>query len=311
MRARSAVTILVALLVGLLGLALSMGPTGFRSILVAGPVLVELRAPRVLLAALVGASLGLSGVGMQTLLGNELADPYVLGLSGGASAAAVCSLALWPGLPPSFSAAFGAAGAAGLVRALSRGPYDATRLLLAGVAVSAVLASVTGLVLVLAPSDRLLRSATFWLFGGLGTPRWGALVLPSMLLTAVFVWMRARAERLDRLSLGSDVAQSLGVEVASLRRGVLTASVLLTAISVAASGLVGFVGLIAPHAARRWVGPAHRGLLPTATLGGAILVLLADALARTAFAPREVPVGLVTATVGGPFFLWQLQRGAR
>jgi iron complex transport system permease protein len=311
--ARLAIPVLALGCLAVAVVTLAAGPTGWRSP-VAWPwddVVMDLRAPRVLLAGIVGASLAVAGAAMQVLLQNELADPYILGLSGGASAGAVASLALWPGLPPGLAAAAGAAGAATVVRALARGPYDPTRLLLAGVAVGSVLASATGLMLVLAPADRLLRSATFWLFGGLGTPRWSTLVLPALLLATLLAWLLVRAERLDRLTLGQDVAASLGVDVARLRRGVLLASVTLTATAVAASGLIGFVGLVAPHAARRWVGASHRRLLPVVALGGAILVMAADATARTAFAPREVPVGLLTAAVGGPFFLWQLQRGGR
>jgi iron complex transport system permease protein len=299
--------LLVLACVAVAALGLAVGPAGWT----ADEIILGLRAPRVLLGGLVGASLAVAGAGMQGLLQNDLADPYVLGLSGGASAGAVASLALWPAMPPGAAAAAGAAGAATVVRALARGPYDPTRLLLAGVAVGSVLASVTGLIVVMAPADRLLRSATFWLFGGFGTPRWSSLVLPAIVLAGAFVWLLARAERLDRLTLGADVAASLGVDVARMRRWTLVASVALTATAVAAGGLVGFVGLIAPHAARRWVGASHRRLLPVAALGGAILVMAADTAARSAFAPREVPVGLLTAAVGGPFFLWLLQRGAR
>jgi iron complex transport system permease protein len=272
-------------------------------------MLLELRAPRVLLAGIVGASLALAGAVMQTLLQNDLADPYVLGVSGGASAGAVASLALWPALPPGPAAAVGAAGAVTLVRSVARGSHDPTRLVLSGVAVGSLLAGATGLVLVLAPADRLLRSATYWLFGGLGTPRWPALILPLVLLLSVAAWMRVRAARLDRLSLGEDVAASLGVDVARLRREALAVSIALTAVAVAAAGLIGFVGLVAPHVARRSVGGVHRRVVPVAALAGAALVMAADAVARVAFAPREVPVGLLTAALGGPFFLWQLERG--
>jgi iron complex transport system permease protein len=289
-------------------LALSVGSAGLALPWPGSELVAELRAPRVALAAIVGASLAVAGVAMQALLHNELAEPYVLGLSGGASAGAVTSLALWPALPAGPAAALGAAGAAVLVRGLSRGPYDATRLLLAGVAVSALLGSLTGLVLVLAPADRLLRSATYWLFGGFGTPRWSSLIVPAVLLVATLSFLLARAERLDRLTLGADTAAALGVDVARLRAITLVAAVALTAAAVAAGGLVGFVGLIAPHAARRWVGAPHRRMLPVAAAGGALLLIAADALARTAFAPREVPVGLLTAAVGGPLFLQQLRR---
>jgi iron complex transport system permease protein len=289
-------------------LAIASGPTGFRAPWQLQDSIIALRAPRVLLAAIVGASLAASGVSMQVLLQNELADPYILGVAGGASVGAVTSLALWPGLPPGPAAALGAAAAAALVRLLARGPYDPLRLLLSGIAVSSILGSVTGLILTLAPAERLLRSATFWLFGGLGTPEWSALLLPGVVLVAVSSWLLRRAERLDRLSLGADVATSLGVDVRATRRLVLIASVLLTAVAVAAAGLVGFVGLLAPHAARLIGGASHRAVLPLALLGGAILLVGADTLARSAFAPRELPVGLLTALLGGPFFLIQLHR---
>ena len=213
------------------------------------------------------------------------------------------SLALWPALPPGLAAAIGAAGAVAIVRALSRGAFDPARLILAGVAVGSLLAGITGLVLALAPGDRVLRSATFWLFGGIGTPRWSVLAVPALLLVASTAWLLASAERLDRLTLGQDIATSLGVDVIRLRRGVLLVAIALTATAVAAAGIIGFVGLIAPHVARRWVGAPHRQLLPVAALGGAILVTTADVAARTLFAPREVPVGLLTAAVGGPFFV--------
>jgi iron complex transport system permease protein len=310
MTRRAALPLLLAAVGLAIAVGLAVGPAGLRAPWPLDDVILSLRAPRVLLAGIVGASLAVTGAAMQTLLQNELADPYVLGLSGGASAGAVASLWLWPALPPGPAAAAGAASAAAVVRGLTRGQYNPAVLLLAGVAVGSLLAGAAGLVLVLAPADRLLRSATYWLFGGLGAPRWSALLVPLALLAGTLAWMLWRAERLDRLTLGRDVAASLGEDVPRLQRGVLVASVALTAAAVAASGLVGFVGLVAPHGARRWVGPAHRRLLPVAALGGALLVISADAIARTAFAPREVPVGLVTAAIGGPFFLWQLRRVA-
>lgn len=271
-------------------------------------IVAGLRAPRVVLSAIVGGSLGLAGVAMQVLLRNDLADPYVLGLSGGASVGAVTSLALFPAFPPGIAGAAGAAGAAIAVRSIARGPHDPARLLLAGVAMGSLLASATGLILVLAPQDRLLRSATFWLFGGLGTPQWKVLVAPAVLLGLVLAWFWPRSERLDRLTMGEDVATSLGVDARAMQLWILALSVLLNASSVAAGGLIGFVGLIAPHSARRLVGAPHRAAIPAAVMLGAALVMAADILARTAFAPQEVPVGLVTASVGGPFFLTLLSK---
>jgi iron complex transport system permease protein len=296
-------------------LGISAGPAGWMTPwhalqrLSEGDVIVaSLRAPRIGLAALVGASLGLAGAIMQSLLRNDLAEPYVLGLSGGASVGAVISLLVLPALPPGFLAAVGAGATALLVRGLAGAPYDRTRLLLAGVTLSSLLTSLTGLLLILAPEDRLLRSASFWLFGGMGTPRPLLLVLPAVLLVLAYLWLVLRAERLDRLTMGDDVATSLGVDVPATQRYVLAWSVALTASAVAVGGLVGFVGLIAPHAARRLVGAPHRVMLPATALLGAAVVMAADTVARTAFAPRELPVGLVTAGLGGPFFLHLLRR---
>ena len=309
--------ILALLCLAAASLGLSAGPAGWMTPwqaaqrLTEGDVIIaSLRAPRVGLAALVGASLGLAGAVMQTLLRNDLAEPYVLGLSGGASVGAVLSLLLLPALPPGFLAAIGAGATALLVRGLAGEPYDRTRLLLAGVTLSSLLTSLTGLLLVLAPEDRLLRSASFWLFGGMGTPRVSLLAVPAVLLLVSFAWLAPRAERLDRLTMGDDVATSLGVDVPATQRLVLVWAVVLTASAVAVGGLVGFVGLIAPHAARRLVGTPHRAMLPATVLLGATLVMAADTVARTAFAPRELPVGLVTAGLGGPFFLSLLRRTA-
>jgi iron complex transport system permease protein len=302
------VAVLGAVCAGAVLLAICAGPTGWRW---PEADLISLRVPRALLAALVGGSLALAGVAMQAVLRNDLADPYVLGLSGGASAGAVGSLALAPGLPPGPAAALGAAAAAVLVRSLVRGPHDPARLLLSGVAVGAALSSATGLAIFLAPAGRLLRASHFWLFGGMGAPEWSALGLPAVLLTGALGWMSLRAGRLDRLTLGDEVATSLGVEVPRLRNATLALAIGLTAAAVAVSGMIGFVGLIAPHVARRVVGQGHRALVPAAALGGALLVVLADVLARTAFAPRELPVGLLTAGLGAPFFLAQLARRPR
>jgi iron complex transport system permease protein len=295
---------------------LCVGAAGPRTDLLGGllagdEILTTVRAPRVGLAALTGASLALAGVAMQAILRNDLADPYILGIAGGASAGAVGSLAIWPGLPPGPAAAVGAALATALCQLLGRGPHDPARLLLGGVAVSAVLASLTGLILVLAPGEHLLRSASYWLFGGFGTPAPAQLLVPAAVLVGGFLLLRWRAEQLDRFLLGDDVATSLGTDPARLRLVVLGVGVLLTATAVAAGGLIGFVGLVAPHAARRLVGARHRAVLPAAALLGALVVLIADTIARTGFRPREVPVGLVTALVGGPAFLWLVSRRRR
>ena len=308
--------LLAAALLAVLWLGLGAGATGWRGLALrdlwrGDEIVAVLRGPRVALAAITGASLALSGIAMQTVVQNDLADPYVLGLAGGASAGAALSLALEPALPPGPAAAAGAAGAAVLVRTLvGRSGGDRARLILAGVAVGSALASVTGLVVVLAPADRLLRALTFWLFGGMGTPSARALAAPSAILLLALAVMVFYAERMDRLLLGDDVAASLGIDVRRFAALLSLLAVLLTASAVSVAGLIGFVGLMAPHVARQLVGPRHRFLVPAAALVGSILLVGSDTLARTAFSPIEVPVGLLTAALGGPFFLWLLQRRA-
>jgi iron complex transport system permease protein len=324
-----AVAIMLLVLAATILVGIASGASGWRwtaltDLMNGDEIVTALRAPRVLLAALVGAALALSGLTMQTLLRNDLADPYVLGLAGGASVGAVVSLALAPSVSPGPAAALGAWGATLLLRLLTAGttsndshapasPLDtaSSHLLLAGVAVGSVLSSATGLVLVLAPAERLLRAATFWLFGGFGSPTPQALLAPAIVLFLALALMWSRAESLDRLLLGDDAAETLGVDVRRSRRLLLLVAVALTSAAVAAAGLIGFVGLLAPHAARRLFGPKHRNLIFAAPLLGATLLVAADTIARSAFAPREVPVGLVTAALGGPLFLSLLRRRSR
>lgn len=312
-QARSARTRALAVW-GALGLvavvALSLGSTGFHWPWPADDPIVLLRAPRVALGAIVGASLALSGVALQSVLHNPLAEPYVLGLAGGASAAATASLWLAPWFPPGLAAAAGAAAALAAVRAVAGGAAGSGRLVLSGVAVGSLLGSLTGMVLALAPGQLLLRGGMQWLFGGLGSPRWSDLPIPLAVVAVVGWGLRQHSEKLDRLGLGAEVAQCLGVPARRARRAVLLAAVALTASAVACAGLLGFVGLVAPHAGRLLVGASCRPLLPVAAGLGALLVVAADLAARTAFSPRELPVGLLTAALGGPWFLLQLRRAA-
>ncbi len=316
MTRRSTMLVLVVACCAAAAVGLAAGPSGWRwravaDLLAGDDIIAGLRAPRVALSAAVGACLAVAGVAMQTLLRNELADPYILGVSGGASVGAVASLAAFPALPPGPGAAAGAVGATLLVRAIARGPHDPVRLLLAGVTVGSLLGGVTGLLCMLAPRASAVRSAMFWLFGGLGTPPWCALAWPVAALVLGGAWLYHRSERLDRLVLGEDVATSLGVAVAPVRRGAFAVAVGLTALAVAVGGLIGFVGLLGPHMARRLVGATHRAALPVAALCGALIVMSADVVARVAFSPREIPVGLVTAMVGGPAFVALLGRAPR
>ncbi len=271
-----------------------------------------LRLPRVALGFVVGGVLAVAGAALQALVRNPLADPYLLGLSGGAGLGAV--LALVAGLVSAWvlpAAAFAGAIAATLLvyrlALVAGGALDSRMLLLGGVVVGAFCgALVAGL---LSVSDAAqIRTATLWLMGGLGGVGWpGVLVLAVYAAPALAVLV-AESRALDLLALGEEPALHLGAEVARTKRRVYLAASLLTAASVAAAGIVGFVGLVVPHAIRLVRGHDHRTLLPAAFLLGGAFLVLADALARAAFAPLELPVGVVTAVVGVPLFVVLLRR---
>lgn len=280
----------------------------------------DVRMPRVLLGAVVGAGLAVAGAVLQALVRNPLADPFLLGASSGASAGAVlvivsgagaATAAGGLGLP---AAAFaGSMAALVAVYALARrgGTMTTGRLILAGVAVQYVLSALTSLVLVLSAKPDQLRTAVFWTLGGLGGARWDELALPAAALLAGTGLLTALARPLDLLLAGEEGAQTLGLDTGRFRAAVFVLASLVTGVLVAYSGAIGFVGLMVPHAARMAVGAGHRALLPVAALAGAVFLVLADLVARTAAAPEEVPVGVVTALVGGPFFLWMLRRTSR
>jgi iron complex transport system permease protein len=304
MRPRALAPVLISVLSLVMLAALAVGSSGLLdSASSTWADIATLRGQRVLGAALVGGALGVAGTLMQTLLANDLADPYVLGLSGGASLGAVLSLTLVPALAPGFLAAGAALAAALWVVHMSRNRSPADTLL-AGVVLGAVLAAGTGIVLTLVPHASFARSANHWLFGGLGSPRSIDLCVLGTALALAFVWAERRASSLDRMALGRDVAIVLGLDVSHFERQLLAVAVLLTSLSVALGGLIGFVGLAAPHLARKLVGGKHARLVPMSLWIGAISLVVADAAARTAFAPRELPVGLLTAAVLGPVLLW-------
>ncbi|MFN3286132.1 MAG: FecCD family ABC transporter permease [bacterium] len=278
-----------------------------------GPVyaiVVELRLPRVVLAGLVGAALATSGAVYQTLFRNPLADPYVVGVAPGAALGAVAAIAAGLGGLAVSAAAFASAAAAvflvyRLAAARGRGPED---LLLAGLAAGTFFAAVLSVVLVL--SHGSLQQALAWLLGSLGGRGWDHVRLAAPAVLAGYGLARSHARELDVLLLGEEEASSVGVPVPRVRAALVGAATLMTAAAVASAGLVGFVGLVVPHALRRLGGSAHAVLLPGSALWGAALLVWADLLARTATAPLEIPVGAVTALVGVPFFLWVLWRGA-
>jgi iron complex transport system permease protein len=271
-------------------------------------IVVELRLPRVALAAVVGAALATSGAVYQGLFRNPLADPYVIGVASGAALGAVGVISaglggLWV-VGAAFAAGVGTVAVVFRLAAARRAaPED---LLLAGLAVGSFLAAVLSVVLVLSHSS--LQQALAWLLGSFGGRGWPHLALALPAVAAGYALARWHARELDVLLLTEDEAAAAGVDVPSVRRRLLAAATLLAAASVASAGVVGFVGLVVPHAVRRVVGPGHAALLPGSAVCGAALLVWADLAARTAASPLEIPVGALTALLGVPFFLWLLVR---
>ena len=280
----------------------------------AADIVLRVRLPRLLLAALVGASLAVSGVLFQALLRNPLADPYVLGVSGGAALGGIAALALggavgfgYAAVPP---AAFAGAllATAGLVAVAGRaGRVDATSLLLTGVVFNAIASA--GIVFLASVAGLTEGASIFlWLIGSLSASRSGVGLWVALFLLVGLVVAWPRARDLNLLALGEESAQQLGVDVARQQRALLLASSLMVGAAVAVAGLVGFVGLIIPHLLRLVLGADHRLLVPASALGGAIFLVLCDTAARSWLGGRELPVGAITALVGGPLFLVLLRR---
>ena len=281
-------------------------------------LVMNLRLPRVALAALVGACLAAAGVLYQALFRNALADPYILGVSSGAGLGAALTFAaggtgaavLWA---PPLAAFAGALATILLVAALAtrRGVMETLSLLLAGVAVSYTLAALTSFVLVVRREQ--MSRIVFWMMGGLQGATWQQVGIVAGMLVAGLAVALVYARELNIMLLGDERAGELGVNVERVKRIILAAASLVVSAAVSVSGLIGFVGLMTPHAARLVLGPDHRLLLPASVVSGAIVMVLADLVARVALAPVELPVGIVTALAGGPVFLWLLirqQRGA-
>jgi iron complex transport system permease protein len=304
---------LTALALASLLLAVVLGPSHVPAAeLFSSPIVRDLRVPRALLAFLVGGALGTAGASLQALVRKPLADPYLLGLSGGAGLGAVAAIALHLAGPWALPlAAFaGALGAMGLVYRLGLvggAELDPRVLILAGVAVGAFAAAVTTAVVSLSDAAEL-RNAFLWLWGGLSGASWDTVRVMAIYTPLPLAVLYAAARPLDLLALGDEPARHLGADVERVKRRVYVAASLLTAAAVAVSGVIGFVGLIVPHVMRTLWGHHHRTLLPAAFLGGGTLLALADMLARTAIAPRELPVGIVTALVGVPVFTLLLRR---
>ncbi|MFI8610086.1 FecCD family ABC transporter permease [Pseudomonas sp. NPDC077649] len=283
-------------------------------------ILAQIRMPRTLLGLAVGMVLALCGVAMQGLFRNPLADPGLVGVSSGAALGAALAIvggAAFGGLPEAFAPYLLSACAFGggllvtaLVYRLGRrdGQTSVATMLLAGIALTALAGAAIGLFTYLA-DDATLRTLTFWNLGSLNGASYARL-WPLLLATAaVALWLPRRARALNALLLGESEARHLGFEVERLKRELVFCTALGVGAAVAAAGLIGFIGLVVPHLMRLLVGPDHRLLLPASALAGASLLLLADLAARLVLAPAELPIGIVTALIGAPFFLYLLVRG--
>lgn len=276
-----------------------------------------IRLPRVLLGALVGAGLATVGVVTQALVRNVLADPYLLGVSSGASvgAAMVILFGLFGSLgiyALSGAAFLGALGAMVMVFLIARqdGQLTPIRLILSGAAMSYVLSALTSFLVFKARTPDGVRTVLFWLLGSLGGARWSYLAPLAVALVLAGGYLALHARSLNALSLGDETATTLGIDVGKLRVSLFLVASLLTGMIVAVSGAVGFVGLMLPHAARMLVGADHRRVLPIGALLGAIFMVWIDVAARTAVAPQELPLGVVTALIGAPFFIALLRRSS-
>ncbi len=280
-------------------------------------VIEQIRLPRIIVGAAVGLALGLSGTAMQGLFRNPMADPGIIGVSAGGAVGAVTAIAtglvdlFWLALP--VFAFVGAALALLLVYGIAAvgGRISMATLLLAGVAVNAFLGAVISAIIYLLPSEGPLREILYWLAGGLDSRSWDhvRIALPPIAVGAAALALTARD--LNLLALGDDEARSLGVRTGATRTALLAASALVTGSAVAVSGSIAFVGLVTPHVLRLVLGPDHRVLMPMSALGGALFVMLADMAARTVIQPAEFRVGVLTAFVGAPFFVFLLIKNKR
>jgi len=315
--------VLVALLALLLGGAdltpariistLWEGLRGQASDETATRIVLGIRLPRIVLALAIGAGMGLSGLAAQTLFRNPLASPYVLGVSNGAAVGAVVAMllvgkTLGYAAVPIMSMAGGLVVSAAVFALARRSDHFGHSLLLAGIAVSSFCSALTAAALYLA--GERLQTLVFWLMGGLWQATWRDVLLMLPVTALALLGLMLLAPAMNVALVGERSAGDLGVHVRRFQILLLLIICVTTAVAVAVSGVIGFVGLIVPHLLRMLLGADHRGLVPASAAGGALLLLVADTLARTVAAPAEIPVGIITALVGAPIFLWFLHRRA-
>lgn len=281
-------------------------------------IIIGLRLPRVLLGMIVGASLAVCGVAMQALVRNHLADPFILGVSSGASAFATLGMLFGAfsvfgtySLP--ISAFIGSLITIIFVYTISRvkGKINITQLLLSGVVLSMIMDGVTSVIKLSAPNALGLHNAEFWMSGSLAGAKWAYLTLPFAVLLICMAILMINYRGLNLLLLGEESAGALGTNVRSLQKLLILVASLMAGITISVSGSIGFVGLMVPHFTRLLVGGDHKKVLPVSALLGGILVVWVDVVARTVIAPEELPVGILTAIIGGPIFIWLLKKSRK
>ncbi|MBO6575862.1 MAG: iron ABC transporter permease [Rhodothermales bacterium] len=299
-----------------LSVFLSRLGTGAEASPTADAIVWDLRLPRVLMAMIVGGSLAVVGVAMQALVRNPLAEPYILGLSSGSAAGAAT---YYLGYLPAFAmgmlsmpvAAFlGGLLTITLVYGVARTDQglSVTRLLLAGVAMSALMAAITSFVMLTSPEPNRMRAVLYWLMGSLSATRWSMLATPALVAVLGSVVLAGLSRPLDALLMGEEPARALGVPVERMKHLLIVLAALMTGVMVAYSGAIGFVGLIVPHAVRSVVGVSHRVVIPVSLVSGALFLVWADLAARSVLSGQDLPVGIATAIAGVPFFLMLLRR---
>jgi iron complex transport system permease protein len=326
-------SVLLVLLAVVSVLSLGIGASGTRFWPVLGQVLrgdeiaardaiilFDIRMPRLALGILVGAALAVSGAVMQGLFRNPLADPGLVGVGAGAGLGAISAIVLGAMLPLALRDALGyylvpvAAFLGGWLTTIllyrmstHRGRTSVAVMLLGGIAIAALAGALSGILIYMA-NDTELRDLTFWGLGSLAGATWDKVVLGGALIVLALGATPFLARALNGLALGEGPAAHLGVPVQKMKNATILTVAAATGAAVAVSGGIGFIGIVVPHLLRLMIGPDHRWLLPNAALLGAILLILADIIARSVVAPAELPIGIVTATLGGPFFLWILMR---
>lgn len=303
--------ILLLLLVLLMYIGIAYGSVDHTSPEIRAFILFQIRFPRVILGLIVGMALAIAGTVMQGVLHNHLADPYLLGIAGGATAGAAFAIhTTGGGITVPVGALLGGGMAVLLVYHIAqkhRGALDNTTLILAGIAIGTLFSAITSLMLLITTPHEL-RQILFWTMGSLTSARWNIIFWLLIVVLICMFFSILWARDLNALSLGEETAWHLGISPERTKKIFLALATILTASVVCVAGTIGFVGLIIPHIMRLLIGPDHRWLIPTSALAGAILLIGCDTLARTIVPPQELPIGMITALLGVPFFLYLLRK---